>query len=109
MKKATGNKRSASTAAAAPDAAAMKGKKTAASTSAAAVDLKKTNGDWTESTLKETQLDKLREEGLLPPSDQLLVRAPSPKEVLPEPRANERVCFAELLPRGFSLPLHDLV
>ena len=109
MKKAAGNKRSASTAAVAPDAAAKKGKKIAASTSMAAVDLKKTNGDWMKSTLKEAQLDKLREDGLLPPSDQLFVRAPSPKEVLPQPRSNERVCFAEFLPRGFSLPLHDFV
>jgi len=109
MKKVAGNKRSASTATAAPDAAAMKGKKTAAGASAAAVDLKKTNGDWMKSTIKAAQLDKLREEGMLPPSDQLFVRAPSPKEVLPEPRANERVCFAEFLPRGFSLPLHDFV
>ena len=109
MKKVAGNKRSALTAAAAPDAAAMKGKKTVAGASAPVVDLKKSDGDWVKSTIKEAHLDKLREEGMLPPADQLFVRAPSPKEVLPEPRANERVCFAEFLPGGLSFPLHDFV
>ena len=92
----------------ATDAAALKGKKTAASASAAAVDLKKSDGDWMKSTIKAAHLEKFREDGLLPPADQLTVRAPS-KEVLPEPRANERVCFAEFLPRGLSFPLHDFV
>ena len=86
------------------DAASLKGKKTAAGTSASAVDLKKSDGDWMKSTLQEAHLGKLREEGMLPPADQLFFRAPSPKEVLPEPRANERVCFAEFLPRGLSFP-----
>ena len=93
----------------ATDAATLKGKKTVAGASAPVVDLKKSDGNWVKSTLKEAHLDKLREEGMLPPADQLFVRAPSPKEVLPEPRANERVCFAEFLPRGFSLPFHDFV
>ena len=86
-----------------------KGKKTAASASVSAAALKKSSGDWARSTIKDAHLMKLREQGLLPPAEQLAVRAPSPKEVLPEPRANERVCFAEFLPRGFSLPLHDFV
>ena len=90
------------------DAAALKGKKTAASASAAAVDLKKSDGDWMKSTIKAAHLEKFREDGLLPPADQLTVRAPS-KEVLPEPRANERVCSAEFLPRDLSFPLHDFV
>ena len=72
-------KRKAATAdAPAADAAALKGKKTAAGASAPVVDLKKSDGDWVKSTLKEAHLDKLREEGMLPPADQLFVRAPSP-------------------------------
>ena len=93
----------------ATDAAALKGKKTAAGASASAADLKKSDGVWMKSTIKEAHFDKFREEGLRPPADQLFVRAPSPKEVLPEPRANEHVCFAEFLPRGLSLPFHDFV
>ena len=105
MAKGGGSKRGAA-AAAATDAA--KGKKTVAGTSASAA-LKKGSGDWAKSTIKDAHLVKFREQGYLPPAEQLAVRAPSPKEVLPEPRANERVCFAEFLPRGFSLPLHDFV
>ena len=60
------------------------------------------------STIKAAHLENFREDGLLPPADQLTIRAPS-KEVLPEPRANERVCFAEFLPRVLSFPLHDFV
>ena len=51
MKKVAGTKRSALTAAAAPDAAAMKGKKTAAGAYAPTVDIKKSDGDWVKSTL----------------------------------------------------------
>ena len=82
MAKGGGSKRGAA-AAAATDA--TKGKKSA---------LKKGSGDWAKSTVKDAHLIKLREQGYLPPAEQLAVRAPSPKEVLHEPRANERVCFA---------------
>jgi len=106
MAKGGGSKRGAA-AATATDAA--KGKKTVAGTSAATAALKKSSGDWSKSTIKEAHLMKFREQGHLPPAEELAVRAPSPKEVLPDPRANERVCFAEFLPRGFALPLHDFV
>ena len=99
-----GSKRGAA-AAATTDAA--KGKKVAASSSATDNALKKGSGDWSKSTVKDAHLMKLREQGCLPPPEQLTVRAPPSKEVLPEPRANERVCFAEFVSRGFSLPLHD--
>ena len=106
MAKGGGAKRGAA-AAAATDAA--KGKKTVAGTSAGAATLKKGSGDWARSTIKDAHLLKLREQGYLPPAEQLAVRAPSPKEVFLEPRTNERVCFAEFASRGFSLPLHDFV
>ena len=61
------------------------------------------------STMTKAGLQQLRQKGLLPPEEELHARAPSNKEVFPEPRSNERVCFAEFLPRGFSLPLHDFV
>ena len=50
----------------------------------------------------------LRKEGLLPPPEKLVVRAPG-KENIPVPLLGERVCFAEFLPRGFGFPLHDFV
>ena len=106
MAKGGGSKRGAAAAAATE---AAKGKKTVAGTSASAAALKKNSGDWAKSTIRDAHLIKLREQGCLPPTEQLTVRAPSPKEVLPEPRANERVCFTEFLPRGFSFPLHDFV
>ena len=91
-------------------AAAGKSKKHAAAASAStATDLKKGEGDWATSSVKEATLTKLRNDGFLPPADRLLVRAPSPKEVLPEPRDNERVLFVESVYRGLGFPLHDFV
>ena len=60
---------------AASEAADAKGKKSATA-------LKKARGDWVKFMTKEANLVKLHEEGLLPPADLLLVRAPSQKEVL---------------------------
>ena len=83
--------------------------KTAAGTSAAAAGLmKKPEGDWQKSTVKRTDLDVLRMQGLLPPSDQAQVRAPG-KETSPAPREGERVCFVDFLLRGFGFPLYDFV
>ena len=59
--------------------------------------------------MKEATLTKLRNDGFLPPADRILVRAPSPKEVLPEARDNERVLFVESVYRGLGFPLHDFV
>ena len=75
-------------------AAARKSKKqTAVASASTATDLKKGEGDWTSSAVKEVTLTKLRNDGFLPPADRLLVRAPSSKEVLPEPHEKERVLF----------------
>ena len=95
---------------AAAGAAARKSKKQAATASAStATDLKKGEGDWTTSAVKEATLTKLRNDGFLPPADKLRVRAPSAKEVLPEPRDNERVLFVEAVYRGLGFSLHDFV
>ena len=89
---------------------ASKSKKLAAATaSAAATDLKKGDDDWALSSVKEAALTKLHTDGFLPPADKLAVRAPSSKEVLPEPHANERVLFVESVHRGLGFPLHDFV
>lgn len=110
MKKGGGSKRPAATIpSATADAGAKKEKKGVAVASASVAGLKKSSGDWTKSSIKEAHFFKLRQRGVLPPADQLAVRAPSPKEVLCKPRDDERVCFAEFLPRGFSSPLHDFV
>ena len=70
--------------------------------------LLKIPGDWTRSSVTEDTLSEYRQKGWLPPADQLAARAPG-LEVRPDPRNGERVCFAEFLPRGFSLPFHDFV
>ena len=103
------------TSAAVPSSSANAGKKrkgaaaAATSTGNPAAALKKIPGDWVKSAITEKKLAAFRHTGLLPPADKLAARAPSNREVLPEPRAGERVCFAEFLPRGFALPLHDFV
>jgi hypothetical protein len=81
-----------------------KGKKTAEPSDA----LLKVPGDWARSCVTEDTLSEYRQKGWLPPAAQLAARAPG-LEVRPDPRAGERVCFAEFLPRGFALPLHDFV
>ena len=82
-------------------AVARKSKKQAAAASAStATDLKKGEGDWTSCAVKEATLTKLRNDGFLPSADKLRVRAPSAKEVLPEPREKERVLFVEVVYRG---------
>ena len=94
----------------AASAAARKSKKEAAAASASTTtNLKKGEGDWTSSAVKEATLTKLRNDGFLPSADKLRVRAPSAKEVLPEPRENERVLFVEVVYRGLGFPLHDFV
>ena len=80
----------------------------AATASEPADALLKIPGDWTRSSITEDTLSEYRQKGWLPPADQLAARAPG-LEVHPDPRNGERVCFAEFLPRGFSLPLHDFV
>ena len=82
--------------------------KDAATASEPADALLKIPGDWTRSSVTEDTLSEYRQKGWLPPADQLAARAPG-LEVRPDPRNGERVCFAEFLPRGFSLPLHDFV
>ena len=72
------------------DAATRRSKKQAAAASGSTTaDLKKGEGDWTSSSMKEPALAKLRDDGFLPPADKLRARAPSAKEVLPEPRERE--------------------
>ena len=85
--------------------------KSAAGSSAAADDagvVKKPEGDWQRSSMRKTNVELLRAQGLLPPADQVQVRVPG-KEVFPTPRDGERVCFADFLPRGFGFPMHDFV
>ena len=59
--------------------------------------------------MKEATLTKLHNDGFLPSVDKLHVRAPSTKEVLPEPREKERVLFGEAVYRGLGFLLHDFV
>ena len=82
--------------------------KATASTAAEAGVMKKPDGDWQKSSVKKADLEVLRTQGLLPPTDQARVRVPG-KEVYPAPREGERVCFVDFLPRGFGFPLHDFV
>ena len=84
-------------------------KQTAAASASTATDLKKGEGDWMSSAVKEATLSKLCNDGFLPSADKLCVHAPSAKEVLPEPRENERVLFVEAMYRGLGFPLHDFV
>jgi Putative gypsy type transposon len=86
----------------------LKKGKAAAGAAAEASVMKKAEGDWAKSSVKKTDLEILRAQGLLPPADQAAVRAPG-KEVFPSAREGERVCFVEFLPRGFGFPLHDFV
>ena len=75
-------------------AVARKNKKqVAAASGSTATDLKKGEGDWTSSSVKETTLTKLRNDGFLPSADKLRARAPSAKEVLPEPREKSGFCL----------------
>lgn len=87
-----------------------RGKGTESATTAAEADagMKKVDGDWTKSLVKKGDLEALRAQGLLPPAEEVTVRAPG-KEVIPSPRDGERVCFVEFLPRGFGFPIHDFV
>ena len=55
------------------------GKKAAAGASASAADLKKGDDDWVKSPIKEAHLDKHREEGMLPPVDQLAIVCRRPR------------------------------
>ena len=95
------------------DGAGVAGKKNkkqvAAASGSTAADLKKGEGDWTSSSVKDAALTKLRNDGFLPPSNELRVRAPSAKEVIPEPREGERVLFVDAVHRGMAFPLHDFV
>ena len=59
--------------------------------------------------MKAPTLTKLYTDDFLPPADQLAVCMPTSKEVLPEPRANERILFVESVHRGLGFPLHDFV
>ena len=68
----------------------------------------KSPGDWSRTSVNETHLEEFRQKGWLPPSEQFAARAAG-LEVRPAPRAGERVCFVEFLPRGISFPLHDFV
>ena len=70
--------------------------------------MKKPDGDWQKSSVKKTDFEVLRAQGLLPPADEATVRAPG-KEVYPALREGERVCFVDFLPRGSGFPLHDFV
>ena len=89
------------------DGAGVAGKKNkkqvAAASGSTAADLKKGEGDWTSSSVKDTALTKLRNDGFLPPSNELRVRAPSAKEVIPEPREGERVLFVDAVHRGMGM------
>ena len=56
-------------------------KQAAAASGSTAADFKKGEGDWTSSSVKENVLTKLRNDGFLPPAEELRARAPSAKEV----------------------------
>ena len=70
-------------------------------TSAATIDLKKRR--W--------RLGEVHPEGacFVPLANQLAARVPSPKKVIPDPRANERVLFVDTVHRGLGFPLHNFV
>ena len=97
-------KRGAAGAASTAADAVDKKKKKAATAAAADAGIQKSPGDWMRSTMTKAGLQQLRQKGLLPPEEEPQAHAPSNKEVFPEPRSNERVCFAEFLPRGFLFP-----
>ena len=70
--------------------------------------LKKIHGDWQRSSVNECQLEALRRDGLLPPLEKMATRAPG-DEVAPHPRDGERVCFVDLVNRGFAFPVHEFL
>ena len=93
MKKTTGKKRSANSAATGPSTAGG---------------LKKIRGDWQRSSVTERQLEALRCDGVLPPLEKMATRVPG-DEVAPHPRDGERACFVDFVNRGFAFPVHEFV
>ena len=88
----------------------VRGKK-AASTGNSAGDVappKKMKGDWESSSFMERHLAGLRADGRLPPAEDGRVRCAG-NEVIPNPRADERVVFVDFLTHGLSFPLHEFV
>ena len=73
-----------------------KGKRTASKAAEEDSSLKKMDCDWGKSSVKATELDDLREKGLLPPTEEMKTRAPG-KDTVPIPRAGERVCFVDFV------------
>ena len=56
-------------------------KTTEGAAAAADAGMKKVDGDWVKSSVKKTDLESLRAQGLLPPADQAAVRAPGKEEI----------------------------
>src|SRR3954468_23478626 len=76
------------------------GKKSAAAT-------RVTDGGWRRSESRESDIRKLREQGLIP-QDREVVKLPGNK-VIPRPPAGFRVMFLAFVIRGFSFPVHDIL
>ena len=88
-----------------------KGKKSAggaAASTGAASDLEKNYRGWQQSSVNECQLDSLKQEGLLPLVEKMKTRAPG-DEVIPCPKASERVCFVGFVNRGFAFHVHEFL
>ena len=84
------------------------GKRTASKAAEEDASLKKVDCDWGKSSVKAQDLDDLREKGLLPPLEEMRTRAPG-KDTIPIPRDGERVCFVDVVNRGFAFPLHPFI
>ena len=62
-------------------------------------------GAWDASTFRSSNLRRLEKDGVLAAGD---ARIPG-NEATPQPRPEERVCFASFMQRGLSLPVHSFL
>ena len=60
---------------------------------------------WDTSKFRGSDLRRLEKDGVLAAGD---VRVPG-NEAMPQPRPDERVCFASFMQRGLSLPVHGFL
>ena len=65
----------------------------------------KAAGAWDASKFRGADLRRLEKEGFVAAGD---VRLPG-NEAMPQPRPDERVCFAAYMQRGLSLPVHGFL
>ena len=85
-----------------------KGKNPTAGAASVSAAPKKTRGESQKSTVAERHLTELRKGGLLPPLVENKMRLPD-GEVIPRPRADERVAFVDFMNRGLSFPVHGFL